>query len=285
MRVAAGAHFSLDRATVFAIVHKEAVEFMRSRWFVLFTLAFAGLALAVSYVSFSGVSNLGFAGFGRTSAGLVNLILLVLPLMALFTGAMSLASERDRGTLPYLLAQPVSRAEVFLGKYVGLALPLLASLVVGFGAAGVLLAIRSGGDAGPFLWLVGLSLLLALGMLSAGFLLSALSTRGSLAVGTALLLWLLLVFLGDLGLMGTTAATGMGVRQLLALALANPLQVFRTAAILRLRGDLEVLGPAGMYASDSLAGLLTPLLVGLLVLWVVAPLAVGMIVFARRSTS
>ena len=55
------------------------------------------------------------------------LVLLVVPLMGLSLGALGLAAERERGTLDYLLAQPVSRAEIFLGKYVGLAAAMLAT--------------------------------------------------------------------------------------------------------------------------------------------------------------
>jgi ABC-type transport system involved in multi-copper enzyme maturation permease subunit len=42
--------------------------------------------------------------------------------MGLTIGAGSLSGERERGTLQYLLAQPVNRAEVLLGKYLGIVL-------------------------------------------------------------------------------------------------------------------------------------------------------------------
>ena len=97
---------------------------------LLYTLAFIGLALALSYMSLAGAGISGFAGFGRTAASLINLVLLIIPLMALTVGAQSLAHEAEQGTLAYLLAQPVTRAEVFAGKYLGLAMSLLASLAL-----------------------------------------------------------------------------------------------------------------------------------------------------------
>ena len=122
---------------------REFRDALASKWFLLYTLAFTVLAVGVSVLSLSGVGSHGFAGFGRTAAGLLNLIMLVVPLMALTAGAGSIAGERERGTLLYLLAQPVSRTQVLLGKYLGLAAALVCSLCVGFGvSAGVLAAIH-----------------------------------------------------------------------------------------------------------------------------------------------
>ena len=50
-------------------------------------------------------------------------------------GAGAIAHERERGTLTYLLAQPVTRAEVIVGKYLGAALAMGVALGLGFGVA------------------------------------------------------------------------------------------------------------------------------------------------------
>jgi len=44
---------------------------------------------------------------------------------------------------------------------------------------------------------------------------------------------------------------------------------------------LEVLGPAGLYVTRVLGPLLVPLLVGLLVVWVILPLALAFWLFRR----
>ena len=102
------------------LAQKELGDALRNRWFLLYTIAFTGLSLALSYMSLAGAGIAGFAGFGRTAASLINLVLLIIPLMALTVGAQSLAHEQEQGTLAYLLAQPVTRVEVFTGKYLGL---------------------------------------------------------------------------------------------------------------------------------------------------------------------
>src|SRR5262245_59673222 len=122
------------------IARRELREAVGSRWFVLYTIAFTALGLGVSYSSAAGAGGAGLSGFGRTTAGLINLVLLVVPLMALTAGAGAIASDRERGMLAYLLAQPVSRIEVLLGKYIGLGGALLACICLGLGGCAAILA-------------------------------------------------------------------------------------------------------------------------------------------------
>jgi len=107
--------------------------------------------------------------------------------------------------------------------------------------------------------------------------------RAATAVGLALFLWLVLVYFGDLGLMGTAVVMQIEIEQLLALALINPLQVFKIAAVLDLRDNLEVLGPAGIYAYRTYGWALWPMLVGLLLAWAVVPFALATQVFKKRG--
>lgn len=274
----------IDFANILTLTQKELRDARRNRWFLLYAVAFAGLSLALAWFGLSGLRSSGLAGFGRTAASLVNLVLLIVPLMGLTLGAMSLAGERERGTLLYVMAQPVSQLEVLVGKFIGLALALLVALTLGFGLSGLLIAWRGGAtQAGDYLSLVGLAFGLAVVSLSLGFLVSAAVRKSATAVGVALFLWLLLVFFGDLGLMGTALALRVDIGQLFALALLNPLQVFKMAAILTIRGSLEVLGPAGLYAIRTYGTQLMPLLVAILVAWCVIPVTLTYLVFRQRG--
>ncbi len=274
----------MDFENVLILTQKELRDALRNRWFLLYAVAFAALSLALGWFSVSGAGSYGVAGFGRTTAGLINLILLIVPLMGLTLGAMSLAGEREKGTLVYLLAQPIGGAELLLGKFIGLALALTAALVIGFGLTGLMMVVAGGGgDFMIFATLLVLAVLLAVASLSVGFLISAATRRAATAVGLALFLWLVLVYFGDLGLMGTALVVQMDVGQLLTLALINPLQVFKIAAVLNLRDNLEVLGPAGIYAFRTYGGALWPLLVGLLLAWAIVPLLLSLRVFRARG--
>lgn len=271
-------------ANIATIGQRELREAVRSRWFLLYTLAFALLGLGVSYVSAAGSGGSGLAGFGRTTAGLINLVLLIVPLMALTAGAGSVASDRERGMLAYLMAQPVSRFEILIGKYLGLAAALFACLCLGYGACVGVLAFKGEGTrVASMAWMIGLSMGLALAMLSLGMLLSVLARKASVAVGTAIFLWLTLVFVTDLGLMVGALSMRMRIEQLLALSLINPLQVFKMWSLHAVDANLDVLGPAGLYATEEFGSKLHLIFGACLAAWTVVPLALAAAVFARRS--
>jgi Cu-processing system permease protein len=270
--------------SILTLANYELRSSLRNRWFVLYALIFAVLAMALSSLSLSGAGTFGVAGFGRTAASLINLVLLIVPLMGLTIGAQSLAAEREAGTLAYLLAQPIGRVEVLIGKLLGLGAALLAALLLGFGLAAALIAWQGGlVEAERYGWLVAFSLLLALGNLSLGIALSAWSRGAALAVGLALFVWLALVFLGDLGLMGTAITMKLDIGTLFGLALINPLQVFKIATVHGLRASLEVLGPAGLYATRTYGDRLVPLLSGVLGLWIVVPMLAAYLRFRMEG--
>lgn len=276
---------TLDPSIIWTLSQKELRDALRNRWFVLYTVTFVLLALAFSYLALAGSGIVGFASFGRTAASLINLVLLIVPLMALTVGAQSLASEWEHSTLGYLLAQPISRLEVFLGKYLGLSLSLLASLTLGFGISGIFMAVARTGATDPaaYLKLVALAFLLSLIMLSAGFLISALTRRTSVAMGIGLFLWLAFVFLGDLGMMGTAVALRVPIKNLFWISLANPLQTFKMAAILDIQATLDVLGPAGVFAMQRYGDTLLLIFLAVMALWVVIPATLAYMRFSHRG--
>jgi Cu-processing system permease protein len=276
----------MEPRIIVTLLKKEVNDSFKNRWFILYASVFAGLALLLSWLSISGggIGYSGFASFGRTAASLINLVLLIVPLMALTVGAGSLAGERERGTLSYLLSQPVNRGEVILGKYLGLATSLMGALALGFGLSGLVIAGRGGQtDASAYGLLVVFAFGLALGMLSLSFLVGVLARKATVAISVGLFLWLALVFIGDLGLMGTTLAFKLPIRSLFHLALINPLQVFKMASLISINATLDVLGPAGMYAMQTYGQGLTWLFLGSLLAWIILPLLVSYLVFSRRG--
>lgn len=275
----------VDFTNVLVLVQKELRDARHNRWYLLYTAAFAALALALAWLGLSGVGTYGFAGFGRTGASLVNLVMLIVPLMGLTVGAMSLVGERERGSLLYLMAQPITQLEVLLGKYFGAALALMAALTMGFGLSGLVIGWQGGiKGAGTYLLLVVFSYFLALVSLSLGFLISSAVKKSSTAIGIALFLWLALVFFGDLGLMGTAIVLKMKVGELFSVAMLNPLQTFKMAAVLNIRNSLEALGPAGTYALRTYGERLLPLLVAVLGGWIALPLGLTYVIFKKKGS-
>jgi Cu-processing system permease protein len=276
----------VDASSVCLVMGKELKDARRSRWFLLLAVVFAGLALTLSLLGMSALGAIGGAGFGRTTASLLNLVVILVPLMGLLMGALSVAGEREHGTLQTLLAQPVLLEEVLLGKFLGLASALLGTICFGFGLAALVIARQSGAPrVGGYLVLVGYTALFALGCLGVGFLISATARRIASAVGVAIFTWLVSVFLGDLGLIGTAVVLQLSPRSLLWLSLVNPAQVFKLAVLQGIQRNLESLGPGGLYATEVLGDWLPLTLSGLLVLWVIVPFSIAVLILRRRGVS
>lgn len=268
---------------VSTVAGRELREALRNKWLAIFTLGFTGLAFALSRTSLASAGYAGLGGFGRTAASLVNALLLFIPLLGLSIGAGAIAGDRERGSLLYLLSQPVSRGEVFLGKAVGIGLAGTLAILVGFGLAAIALSTNGSGNPGSFLALVGFALLLEWATLGLGFLISAISRKSSTATGGALLLWLGLVFFGDLGLVGATLALRPTPATLLGMLLVNPLQAFKLGSIYSLRATLDTLGPVGQYAVYRFGPSLPILLVSLLVLWALLTFGLAYLWFSQRK--
>lgn len=275
-----------DMLCIRLIMSKEIRDAHRSRWFLLLTLIFAGLAVGLALLGMSALGTLGGAGFGRTTASLLNLVTLIVPLMGLLMSALSVAGEREHGTLFTILAQPVVLEEVLLGKFLGLASALLGTILFGFGLA-ALVIYRQGGmsQVGPYLGLIGYTFFLGLGFVSVGFLISSFSRKTASAVGVALFVWLTCEFLSDLGLIGTSIVLQLTPRTLLWLSLLNPPLVFKLAVLGDLHHSLETLGPGGLYATELFGHWLQPFLLLILAVWVVVPFIASILVLRYRGVA
>ncbi|HVL24037.1 MAG TPA: ABC transporter permease [Thermomicrobiales bacterium] len=271
-------------STVAALGQREMADALRNRWFIAYAGAFVVLSVALALLVINSAGYGGISGFGRTSAGLVNLVLFLAPLMGLTLGAQALANEREQGTLGYLMAQPVSFLEVFLAKFLGLAVAIASAIVSGFALSTLTINALSGGEGmDTFFGLTGLTVLLALAALSIGYLISSVSRRTSTALGIAIVVWLALVLIGDLGLMGTAVIMKLSPGELMGLTLLNPLELYRIASIFLLRDSLELLGPSGLVAHDWFGGSISLVLGALLMAWIAVPLAVAYRTMARQE--
>lgn len=274
----------MEWPSIVTIMGKELREAQRNRWVMLLSVMFGVISLALSYLGLSGLGTFGITGFGRTAASVLNLVLLIVPLMGLLMGAVSVAGEREQGTLLTLMAQPITATEVLLGKWLGAAVALTGAVGIGFGVSGVIIARYSGWhQLNAYLGLVGLTLVLGWIHVGVGLLVSVCARRGASAIGTAVFLWLAIVLLSDLGVMGTAVVLKLTAGQLLWLALGNPAQIFKLAAVQAIQGNLELLGSCGLYAASVLGAWLLPVLSLLLAGWMIVPVGAALAVFRRRG--
>jgi len=189
------------------IFRKEVRDAVRSRWMVAFALTFGIVALVLSLVQASS-DNIGAQGFNRTTAVLTNLSLLLVPLLALVVGAGAIAGERERGTWTTLLSQPITVGQLIVGKFAGLMVAIWATIALGFGGAGMIVALISPiADVGHYLLFSFLSAVLAAATLSIGMFISVFSGGKLRALSQALVVWFLLFVLYDLAAVGLAWTT------------------------------------------------------------------------------
>lgn len=236
---------------VLLLAAREVRASVRSRWFVSAAAGFLALSLGVSALGLAGAQRSGFAGFDRTAASLLSLVVLFVPLVGLALGSLSLAGDLEDGALAMLLAQPLTRAEVLLAKFAGLFASLAGAILVGFGGAGVVLAIGPGGDPSAFVALAATTVLLAGASLAIGLALSALLASRAKAIGGAFAAWLTLVYLSDLASIGISIARELPPSKVFLLGVLNPVQAARVLGMLSLAGRLDELGPAGIFGVET----------------------------------
>jgi Cu-processing system permease protein len=231
---------SKDRPSlVLLVARQELLLAARSRWTQIFAGVFAILALGVSSSGYILSGGYGFQDFARTSASLVQLVVLVVPLASLLMGVLALAPERSTAEL--LFSQPISRQTILVGKLLGLFAALSAAEFVGFGLAGLVVFSTGGeeGGAGYALLVLG-SLLLTAAFLAIAALLAAgaVGRKRTRALALAIVVWFVAVILFDLVALGvasllpSTAAS----RLLVVSVIANPAGAVRTGALLGIQG-------------------------------------------------
>lgn len=101
-----------------------------------------------------------------------------------------------------------------------------------------------------FLYYSGLLFSLSWCFLGIGMLISTLARSADVAQGAAFIVWLALILFLDLILLGTMIRESISPDAVVAIALANPLQVFRTAAMLLFDAQLVLLGPSAYLILD-----------------------------------
>lgn len=262
-------------AQIGTVAGKEFWDRIRNRWILAVALVFTVFALAIAYFGGAQQGAVGFRSIEFTIASLVSLVIYLIPLIALILGFDAIVGERERGSLDLLLSMPITRFELLLGKYLGLAAALAFSTLAGFGLVAVVLSTQL--DLAALLHYFGFmvsSVLLGMAFLSLAVMVSVFAADRTRASGMAIALWFFFVLVFDLLLLGALVVTGgqYGGELFPYLLLANPADVFRVLNIFTLDDVRTLYGLATVFP-PALAD--TWLLSGVMLAWIVAPLGIA----------
>jgi ABC-2 type transport system permease protein len=263
----------------------DVAETLRARWFLVYALVFGGLVAVLIGFGIAESRVLGFTGLSRLLVTFIQLTMAILPVFVLISTVRSLAGDREAGVLEYMLSLPVPLSAWYWGRFLGrfavVLVPVMAAM------AGAVVYGAAIGASIPWTQIVlytALLVSLIVCFLGLGFLISSLARGVDVAQGVAFLLWLTLVLFLDLILLGLMIKGQAPVGLVVAIAILNPLQAFRAAAMMLFDAELVMLGPSAFVILDTFGttgylawALLYPLTLGLLLG------AIGYAAFVRRD--
>lgn len=248
----------------------DIIESLRSRWFMVYTGIFGTIVVLLFVFGLTESRIMGFTGLSRLLITYIQLTMAILPIFVLITTVRSVAGDREAGVFEYMLSLPIGLAAWFWGKMVGrfmvVFLPVFAAML-----AAIVWGLLRGAEV-PFA-LVGyytaLLMMLSWCFLGIGMLISTLARSADVAQGAAFIVWLALILFLDLILLGIMIRESLPAETAVAISLANPLQVFRTASMLLFDTQLVLLGPTAYVILDLFGregylawALLYPLFIG-----------------------
>ncbi|OMG52552.1 ABC transporter permease [Azonexus hydrophilus] len=229
----------------------DIVESLRARWFQIYTLVFGGIVALLFVFGLTESRVLGFIGLSRLLVTYIQLTMAILPIFVLITTVRSVAGDREAGVFEYLLSLPVALQAWFWGKFLGRYIVVFAPVFLAMLGAVIWASIVDiEVPWNMFAYYTGLLAVMALCFLGIGMLISAVARSTDMAQGAAFMIWLVLLLFLDLILLGVMIQGRVDPEIAVTLALVNPLQVFRTAALAMFDPQLIVLGPSAYVILD-----------------------------------
>lgn len=257
---------------------QELVLAMRARATQIFAVVFAALSLAVSASGYILSGGSGVQDFARTATSLTELVLFVVPMMALLVGTTALSP--DQGAAELLFSQPVARRTLMWGRLLGLFAALVAAQAIGFGISGLVIFAQSGNEGVTSFLLLGAGsvALTAVSLSAAAAIASgaggAAGRRRARGLAIALSTWFVAVVLYDLVALGLASLlrSGPASRLLITATLANPVDAIRTGVLLGIQGT-SAFGSASLALLRFTGGATraSMLIVAAVIVWIAVP--------------
>lgn len=230
----------------------DIIESMRARWFLVYAGIFGSIVVLLFAFGLTESRVMGFTGLSRLLITYIQLTMAILPIFVLITTVRSVAGDREAGVFEYMLSLPVSLSAWYWGKMLGRFTVIFSPVFLAMLIAVIVGALR--GAETPwalFAYYTGLLLVMAWCFLGIGMLISSMARSSDVATGAAFVIWLVLILFLDLVLLGILVQEGVSMEAAVSMSLVNPLQVFRTAAMMLFDAQLVLLGPTAFVILDN----------------------------------
>lgn len=188
------------KISILNIAKKEVMDNIRSKWIIFISISFAILAIVSSYFGSTGT---GWRDFEYTMRAMILFIQFFIPIIGLILGYGSIRKEVETGTMNALISFPISRFEIIIGKFIGLATVLASSIFLGFIIAGAIIGLNvPNADYGLYFVFIIESILLGLAFLSFSMFFSVVAKRISTSIGASIFLWLFFLMIWGIMISG-----------------------------------------------------------------------------------
>ena len=218
---------------IISISKKELLDNVRNKWIIFLTIIFASLTLVVSY--FGSIFTEGWQDLGTTIQGMISLVQLLIPIIALMLGYAAIIGDIEKGSMSSLLSLPINRLEILMGKFIGLGFLLSVTILIGFGIAGVVIGFNvSNVEYIDYLIFIFATILIGLVFLSIALFLSTLFKKRSTSMGGAIFIWFFFNIILPIVFVGILVAMSDDIMNIASnppdwyniINLFNPLQVY-----------------------------------------------------------
>jgi len=256
---------------LYLIAYLDLKESMRAKWFLVYSLVFGGLIALFFIAGVTESQVMGFSGLSRLLLMYIQITIVILPIFILITTVRSISGDRDNHILEYMLSFPISLKQYYWGKIIGrfvtVYMPVFFAMVIAivYGSA-----IGASIPWSIFFLYTGLLFALSSAFLGIAFFISSFVKSSEVALGIAFFVWIFLLAFLDIGLISLMMQQRFNEQLIIALALVNPMEIFRVAAISLFDPELTVMGPVAFYILDSMSQVMFvilsigyPVLVGL----------------------
>lgn len=247
---------------MFRILKYSFYDLIRSKWTLFYCLFYAVLTLSLFALS---------TDVSKVIITLLNIILVLVPLIAIIFGVLSYYNSREFVEL--LLAQPIKRTSIFIGQYLGVSLSLSLSLLLGVGVPFLFYGIFASTEILNYFTLLIMGVVLSMIFSGIGFLIALKFQNKIKGFSIAIFTWLFLAVIYDGIFLLLLAAFSDYPLETFALSASmfNPIDLSRILLLLKL--DISALmgytGAVFQKFLGSYSGIL--LAAGILMLWVMAP--------------
>ncbi len=228
-------------------------ESVRAKWFLIYSLVFGGAVVLLFVLGVTESRVMGFTGLSRLLITYIQLCVAILPILILVSTVRSVVGDRESNILEYFLSMPISLIAYFWGKilsrffliFIPISVALLGAILWGM-VKGLAIPWQI---AGYYSALLGT---LAWCFLGLGMYISTLVKKQEWGLGLSILIWLVLLLFIDVILIGLMLRQQIMESVIVAVALLNPIMVFRTGAVLLFDPELTSMGPASYVILDNM---------------------------------